>query len=254
MSTPDEAFRLDREQLRSYITNEYETDPRLQLSESRGLARAINDRMQDARDSGALSDPDNIELATYDLDETLLIAVREDRVDPSAPAYKRQITTYPIESRRLSDEATTETACFEAIEAVLARANQLFPMLRLLQHAEHNENTEREREPVSCGEREQADDARALGHIRGRTRSGRFAARFYDWDEERWQAALTRLRAAGYTIEWTPGFLADEPTINGGWVLRQPHPTPPPQPNPSPTNTSPTGALLKRLRLWHHRN
>jgi hypothetical protein len=249
MSRRDEAFRLDREQLLKYITNEYETAPRLQLSESRQLARAIHDRIEDARDSGGLSGPDNVELVTYDRDESLLIAVREDRVDPLGPAYKHQIATYPIEADRLSDGATTDTACFEAIEAVLARANQLVPMLRLLQHAEEND-------PASRRKREQADDARALGHIRGRTRSGRFAARIYNWDEERWQAALTRLHAAGHMIVWTPGFVADEPTIGGGWVLREPAETPIPQsvtsPPTTPTTTSTKPALLRRLRQWLH--
>lgn len=247
MSRRDEAFRLDREQLRSYITNEYETDPRLHLSESRRLARAIHDRVRDAHDSGAISGPDNVELVTYDRDESLLIAVREDHVDPLGPAYKRQIATYPIEADRLSDGATTDTACFEAIEAVLARADQLVPMLRLLQHAEGNDAASRR-------EREQADDARALGHIRGRTRSGRFAACIYNWDEKRWQAALTRLRAAGHTIVWTAGFVADEPTIGGGWVIRElaETPTPPPTASPTTTTTHTTRALLRSLRQWLH--
>jgi hypothetical protein len=63
------------------------------------------------------------------------------------------------------------------------------------------------------------DDQRALGHVRGRTVSGKFAARIYDWDERRWQAALARLRGAGHRIEWVDGQVADDPSVHGGWVL-----------------------------------
>ncbi len=70
-----------------------------------------------------------------------------------------------------------------------------------------------------------ADDRRALGHIRGRTLGGRFAAKLWDWDERRWREALARLRAQGHQIEWVAGIVADEPTVAGGWVLRHSHPS-----------------------------
>ncbi len=60
---------------------------------------------------------------------------------------------------------------------------------------------------------------RALAHIRGRTRTGRFACRLWDVSEADWAAALAELREAGYSIQWTRGAVADDPTVTGGWVL-----------------------------------
>lgn len=68
---------------------------------------------------------------------------------------------------------------------------------------------------------ELSEDARlALGHIRCRTRTGRFACRLWNMEPGRWGRALNEIRAAGYRIEWTHGTVADDPTVTGGWVLR----------------------------------
>jgi hypothetical protein len=61
---------------------------------------------------------------------------------------------------------------------------------------------------------------RALAHITGRTRSGRFACQLSNMPKADWDGAREELRAAGHRIEWTHGTMADDPTVTGGWVLR----------------------------------
>jgi hypothetical protein len=59
-----------------------------------------------------------------------------------------------------------------------------------------------------------------LGHIRGRTITGRVACPLWDMPSATWDAALDELRCAGYPITWTLGQVLDEPTITGGYLLR----------------------------------
>jgi hypothetical protein len=76
--------------------------------------------------------------------------------------------------------------------------------------------------------------ARALGHVRARTRTGRFANQLWDMSDQEWEAALDELRRAGYQLYWTYGTVADDPTITGGWRLSTPCPSSPPLPPPQP--------------------
>jgi hypothetical protein len=65
-----------------------------------------------------------------------------------------------------------------------------------------------------------ADERRALGHLRGRTRTGKFACRMYDWTEQRWRDALDGLTNRGYRVRRVSGQVADDPTVTGGWILK----------------------------------
>ncbi len=67
-----------------------------------------------------------------------------------------------------------------------------------------------------------ANARRALAHIKARTITGRFANQLYDMSQPAWRDALEELRAAGHRIEWTHGTVADDPTVTGGYVLREP--------------------------------
>ena len=67
-----------------------------------------------------------------------------------------------------------------------------------------------------------ANATRALAHIKGRTITGRFANQLYDMSQPAWRDALEELRAAGHRIEWVSGRVADDPTVTGGYVLREP--------------------------------
>jgi hypothetical protein len=59
----------------------------------------------------------------------------------------------------------------------------------------------------------------ALGHIRGRTRSGRFASGHYQMTDEQWTAAVAELEAHGDQVRWKFGTVGDDPRVNGGWVI-----------------------------------
>ncbi|MGO9908830.1 MAG: hypothetical protein ACLPY3_24410 [Solirubrobacteraceae bacterium] len=74
---------------------------------------------------------------------------------------------------------------------------------------------------ASTAEREAlSESARlALAHIHARTRQGKFASGLYWMPASEWHQALEELRAAGQTIVWVYGTVADEPTIRGGWIL-----------------------------------
>ena len=79
------------------------------------------------------------------------------------------------------------------------------------------------REQQSAVDRELSANARcALAHIKGPTITGRFANRLYDMSQPAWRGALEELRAAGHRIEWVSGRVADDPTVTGGYVLREP--------------------------------
>ncbi len=84
--------------------------------------------------------------------------------------------------------------------------------------------TPRERESCDAeADRELSANARrALAHIKARTITGRFANQLYDMSQPAWRDALEELRAAGHRIEWTHGTVADDPTVTGGYVLREP--------------------------------
>jgi hypothetical protein len=63
---------------------------------------------------------------------------------------------------------------------------------------------------------------RALAPISAQTETGRFAAPLYSITEATWRDPLAELTAAGYRIESTFGTVADEPTVTGGYRLRDP--------------------------------
>ena len=67
-----------------------------------------------------------------------------------------------------------------------------------------------------------ANATRALAHIKAPTITGRFANQLYGMSQPAWRDALEELRAAGRRIEWTHGTVADDPTVTGGYVLREP--------------------------------
>jgi hypothetical protein len=66
-----------------------------------------------------------------------------------------------------------------------------------------------------------ANATRALAHIKGRTIASRFANRLYDMSRPGSRDALEELRAEGHRIEWVSGRVADDPTVIGGYVLRE---------------------------------
>lgn len=70
-----------------------------------------------------------------------------------------------------------------------------------------------------------ADARRALGHLRGRSRSHpeTGASCLFDWTEDRWQAALRELEAAGWEIRCLGHVhVADSVGLHVGYVLGGP--------------------------------
>jgi hypothetical protein len=154
MSTNTETFLLDRAGLREYLAHEYSGEG-VGLDPD-DLAGSIVRRLRQAQDADAIGAPENTEIAGYTEDDAVLIAVREVWV-PGA-TYRRQIATYLVETRYLTEGGEGFTECCEALEACLRRASKLMPGLRLLQTAERMTSA------ITPTE-EQAADARVLRDV-----------------------------------------------------------------------------------------
>lgn len=132
---PAGAFALDRGALTEYMQRELDMTL---VIEDRALDDEIAERVNHAREGGAISGPENVEVAAYADGEGVIVAVREEKVDPDSYAYRRQIATHAIDPRFLIDRERTGDVeeVFAAIEECLRRAGELVRGLRLLQAAE----------------------------------------------------------------------------------------------------------------------
>jgi hypothetical protein len=128
-------FTLDHGALAAYIRRE--SARHVSLDYDGALAASLSQRLEDAHIAGAINGPRDVEMTAYATDDGLIISVREGRCDPTSYAFRRQISTSPIETTALvARDASGEDTAFAALEACLARATQLLPALSLLQAAE----------------------------------------------------------------------------------------------------------------------
>ena len=67
-----------------------------------------------------------------------------------------------------------------------------------------------------------AEAARVVTQVRAPTDVGKFATGLRGMSEASWRSALEKLRAAGHRTERMLGTVADDPTVTGGYVLREP--------------------------------
>jgi hypothetical protein len=132
---PIGSFTLVHGALVAYIRRE--TDRHVSLDYDGALAASLSQLLEDAYNAGAIHGPRDVEMTAYATGDGLIISVREGRCDPSRYAFRRQISTSPIETTALvARDASGEDGAFAALEACLARATQLLPALSLLQAAE----------------------------------------------------------------------------------------------------------------------
>lgn len=128
-----EAFRLKRSTLLARVRADYGCAEGLDPScEDGGLAGALQTRVADAVECGAVSGPENTEVQTYAIGDSLVICVREQTIPPETRL--RQVATFSVELRYLVAD-TSYLASREAVEAVLKHASGLLPALRALQGA-----------------------------------------------------------------------------------------------------------------------
>lgn len=127
-----EAFRLKRSTLLARVRADYGSAEGINNYEEEGLAGALDRRVRDAVECGAVSGPENTEVQTYAVSDSLVVCVREQTIPLGTQL--RQVATFSLEARDFVAD-TTYAASRDAVEAVLEHATNLLPLLRALQAA-----------------------------------------------------------------------------------------------------------------------
>lgn len=130
-------FTLDRERFERFSRQEFGELLGVESGWEGGVARALEYRFHDAREAGAILCPPGLEVIVYGLDNSVIVAVREEEPVSHLPVALRQLATYSFEIKyvlNLGDESFEE-AC-AAIEELLARANELLPSFEALRRGE----------------------------------------------------------------------------------------------------------------------
>jgi len=128
-----EAFRLKRNTLLTRVRADYGCAEGLDNFDEGGLAGALQSRVGDAVDCGAVIGPENTEVQTYAAGDSLVVCVREKTIP--LDTQLRQVATFSIETRHLVPDEGGYKASREGVEAVLKHASDLLPALRALQAA-----------------------------------------------------------------------------------------------------------------------
>lgn len=128
-----EEFRLDRDRFAQHLRREFGELVGLEGGfESGGTASAIESRVSDARDAGAILGPPGVEVVVYGLDDSMIAAVREIELPP-IPTPLRQLATCSFEVKYLvaHDEEAFDGLC-ATVEKLLGRASALLPSFHAL--------------------------------------------------------------------------------------------------------------------------
>lgn len=102
-----------------------------------GVARALSRRFGDALEARAVSCPPGIEVIVYAIEDSVIVAVREEELPIELPVAMRQLATLSFETKYVlnHEDGSFEEAC-AAIEELLARANALLPSFAALRRGE----------------------------------------------------------------------------------------------------------------------
>jgi hypothetical protein len=130
-------FTLDRERFERFSREEVGELLGIESGFEGGVARALEYRFHDAREAGAILCPPGLEVIVYGLDDSVIVAVREEELAFHLPVALRQLATYSFEIKYVldQDDESFEEAC-AAIEELLARANALRPSFEALRRGE----------------------------------------------------------------------------------------------------------------------
>jgi hypothetical protein len=102
-----------------------------------GVAMALTRRFGDAREAGAIIGPPGVEVIVYGIEDSLIVALREEELPIELPVAMRQLATISFETKHVLNSAdqSFEEAC-AAIEELLARASALLPSFAALKRGE----------------------------------------------------------------------------------------------------------------------
>ena len=126
-------FALDRERFARITREEFGELEGIDVNCEDGIGAALSHRFHDAREAGAITGPPGVEVIVYALEDSVIVAVREEELPFELPVALRQLATYSFEAKyvvNFDDESFGE-AC-TAIEELLARASALLPSFEAL--------------------------------------------------------------------------------------------------------------------------
>jgi len=130
-------FALDRERFARITREEFGELEGIDAGCEDGVGAALSRRFHDALEAGAISGPPGVEVIVYALEDSVIVAVREEQLTFELPVALRQLATYSFETKyvvNFDDESFSE-AC-AAIEELLARASSLLPSFEALRLGE----------------------------------------------------------------------------------------------------------------------
>jgi hypothetical protein len=133
----DKPFALDRDRFEHVSRTEYGSPTGIEPGFEGGIATALECRFHDARDAGAIAGPPGVEAIVYGLEDSVIVAVREEDLPRDLPVPLRQLATCSLEVKYVFDhrDGSFEEAC-AAIEELLARASALLPSFDALRRGE----------------------------------------------------------------------------------------------------------------------
>lgn len=131
------SFVLNRERFARATREEFGELEGIDAYREGGVAAALSHRFHDALDAGAIGGPSGVEVIVYALEDSVIVAVREEELPFNLPAPLRQLATYSFETKYVFDpeNESFEEAC-AAIEELLAQANALLPSFEALRGGE----------------------------------------------------------------------------------------------------------------------
>lgn len=130
-------FALDRERFAAATREAFGELEGIDVYCEGGAALALTRRFGDAREAGAISCPAGVELIVYAIEDSLIVALREEELPIGLPVPMRQLATISFETKHVLNTAdgSFEETC-AAIEELLARATGLLPSFAALKRGE----------------------------------------------------------------------------------------------------------------------
>jgi hypothetical protein len=130
-------FALDRERFATATREEFGELEGIDVNCEDGIGAALSHRFHDALDAGAISGPLGVEVIVYSLEDSVIVAVRDDQLPSELPVALRQLATYSFETKYVLnfEDRSFGEAC-AAIEELLARASSLLPSFEALRLGE----------------------------------------------------------------------------------------------------------------------
>ena len=131
------SFALDRERFARVTRKDFGELEGVDSCCEGGVAAALAHRFHDALEAGAITGPAGLDVIVYALDDSLIVAVREEELPVNLPVALRQLATCSFETKYVFDPENESFAeACAAIEELLARACALLPSFEALRRGE----------------------------------------------------------------------------------------------------------------------